>query len=278
MLNWLTKGYFDIAKFISPFVFLSTFFVWLHFVKKNTSIKKNRRVLIKTGICAITAASLAPLFIIILTGRLFNFLSGVGTVFKSITGFGSFISLISAVFKGFSITGGLLFLAILILFAVKDAKKMTFAILYPFPLFAALARISCFLKGCCFGVRTEPSLLSITYPPGSLASRVHFSKYHRESRFLESFPVHPTQLYIIASMLLLYGAVVLMNHLGVRKNIIAGTVLSGYGLANFLIEFLREETILFNFLTLGQFMDIAITGIGIYLMFLVKEEDIFEGK
>lgn len=279
MLNWLTKGYIDITKYVNPPLFLLWLFIWYRLVKKNLDLKKNRKILVKTAIYALVAAASAPLFIIVLSGNLFNFLSGLGTVFKSITSFSAFIKLTDVIFKGFSITGGLLFLSVLLVLVVKEARKMTFAILYPFPLFAALARINCFLKGCCFGSpATESSLFSITYPAGSPASRAHFIKFQRASRFLESMPVHPTQLYIIASMLLLYGAVVLMNHLGVRKNIIAGTVLSGYSFANFLIEFLREEPLLFNFLTLGQFMDIGILSIGIYLIFFVKEEAIIEGK
>ncbi|MBO4441199.1 prolipoprotein diacylglyceryl transferase [bacterium] len=276
MLNWLTKGYFDIAKYTGPVILLIAVIVWFCLIMKNTDIKKNKKALIKIGICALVLATVAPFVSLTLTGKLFNFLAGFGNIFKSAQNF--FGTLKTVFCKGFSITSGLMFLAVLIVFVVKDAKKMTFAILYPFPLFAAIARVNCFLKGCCFGVRTNISLLSVTYPPGSQASKFHFAKFNRESRFLESLPVHPTQLYIAAAMLLLYAAVILMNRFGVRKNIIAGTVLSGYGFANFLIEFLREEPLLFNFLTLGQFMDFVIIGIGIYLIFSVKEEEIFESK
>lgn len=275
MLNWLSSGAIDIAGRITPFLFLLDVLIWFLLVRKKTSIKKNRKILVKTGVFSLLGAAIAPLLIIVVSGKLFPFLSSAGKLIKSINSFAMFKTALSIAFKGFSITGGILILSIVLLFALKDAKKLTFAILYPFPLFAALARINCFLKGCCFGKLYE-GVFAIKYPPASLASRQHYAQSLLPSRYVASMPVHPTQLYIIFSMFMLFIGVVLMNKFKVKKNIIAGTVLSGYGFFNFFIELSREEPLVFNFITMGQIMEIILFCLGLYLVFKVKEEDISE--
>ncbi len=57
-----------------------------------------------------------------------------------------------------------------------------------------LTRMGCFLRGCCYGVRTE-SAAGISFPPGSLVVEQHS---HRGWHLLEngwSTPVFPTQLF-----------------------------------------------------------------------------------
>lgn len=277
MLNWLSSGAIDIAGRITPFLFLLDVLIWFLLVRKKTSIKKNRKILVKIGLLSLLGAAIAPLLIIIVSGHLFPFLSSAGKLIKSINSFAMFKTALSIAFKGFSITGGILILSIVLLFALKDAKKLTFAILYPFPLFAALARINCFLKGCCFGKLYE-GVFAIKYPPASLASRQHYAQSLLPSRYVASMPVHPTQLYIVFSMFMLFIGVVLMNKFKVKKNIIAGTVLSGYGFFNFFIELSREEPLVFNFITMGQIMEIILFCLGLYLIFKVKEEDISESE
>ena len=275
MLNWLSYGAVDITGYITPFLFLLDVLIWFLLVRKKTSIKKNRKILVKTGIFSLLGAAIAPLLIIVVSGKLFPFLSSAGKLIKSINSFAMLKTALIGAFKGFSITGGILILSIVLLFALKDAKKLTFAILYPFPLFAALARINCFLKGCCFGKLYE-GIFAIKYPPASLASRQHYAQSLLPSRYVASMPVHPTQLYIVFSMLMLFTGVVLMNKFKVKKNIIAGTVLAGYGFFNFFIELSREEPLVFNFITMGQIMEIILVFLGFYLIFKVKEEDISE--
>lgn len=275
MLNWLSGGVIDFAGYLSPFLFLFDVLIWFLFVRKLTSIRKNRKTLVKVGIASLTGAAIAPLLIIIVSGNLFPFLSSSWKTIQKIDSFAAFRTILIVAFKGFSITGGILILSVVLLFAVKDAKKLTFAILFPFPLFAALARINCFLKGCCFG-KLYKGIFAITYPPASLVSRQHYAQSLIPSRYVKSFPVHPTQLYIIFSMLFLFIIVAIMNKFKVKKNIIAGTVLSGYGFFNFFIEFFREEPLVFKLITMGQIMEIILFFLGLHLMFKVKEEEIVE--
>jgi Prolipoprotein diacylglyceryltransferase len=277
MLNWVSYGVVDIAGYLSPFVFLFDVLIWFLFVRKETDIIKNRKILIKIGIFSLLGAVISPLLIIVISGNLFPFLSSAWKLIQKINNFTMLKNAIIVAFRGFSITGGILILAIVLLFVLKDAKKLTFAIISPFPLFAALARVNCFCKGCCFGKPYE-GIFSVKYPPASIASRQHYFRKWLPSRYVESFSVHPVQLYIVASMLLIFLAVVLMKKFKVKKNIIVGTVLSGYGFFNFFIEFLREEPLMFNFITVGQLMEIILFFIGVYVIFKVKEEDISENK
>ena len=275
MINWLSGGVVNIARYVTPFTFALYILVWFLMVKKGTDIRKNRKILVKTGLISIAGAAVAPLLIVLVSGNLIPFLSSSWKVIQKIDSFSTFKTVLSIAFKGFSITGGILILSIVLLFAVKDAKKLTFAILWPFPLFAALARINCFLEGCCFG-KLYSGIFAITYPPASLASKQHYMRAFLPSRYVESLPVHPVQLYIIASMFLLLAAVLIMKKFTVKKNIIVGTVLSGYGFFNFLIEFLREEPLVYKFVTMGQIMEFIMFLLGFYVIFKVREEEISE--
>ncbi|MBP5201971.1 prolipoprotein diacylglyceryl transferase [bacterium] len=271
MINWMSGGVINIASYITPEIFVLAVLIWFFMVKKSTDIRKNRGILVKTGLVSIAGAAIAPLFIVLVSGNLFPFLSSSWKVIQKINSFSS----LRSIFKGFSITGGIFILSVVILFVLKDAKKLTFAILWPFPLFAALTRINCFLEGCCFG-KLYNGIFAITYPPASIVSKQQYMKRLLPSRYVESLPVHPVQLYIIVSMLLLFCAVLVMKKLNVKKNIIAGTVLSVYGLSNFMIEFLREEPLVFKLVTMGQIMEFILFVTGLYLVFKVKEEEISE--
>lgn len=275
MINWLSGGVINIARYVTPFTFALYILVWFFMVKKSTGIRKNSKILIKTGLISLAGAALAPLLVVIVSGNLIPFLSSSWKLIGKIDSFSTFKTVVTMAFKGFSITGGILILSLVLLFAVKDAKKLTFAILWPFPLFAALSRINCFLEGCCFG-KIYSGIFAITYPPASIASRQHYTRRLLPSRYVESLPVHPVQLYIIVSMLLLFAAVLIMKKFNVRKNIIVGTVLSGYGFFNFFIEFLREEPLVFKFVTMGQILEFILFLLGFYVIFKVREEEISE--
>ena len=275
MINWISGGVVNIARYVTPVIFALAVLIWFLMVKKHTDIRKNKKILIKTGLISVAGAAMAPLLIVLVSGNLFPFLSSSWKVLQKINSFSAFRNVFNTVFKGFSITGGILILSIVILFVVKDAKKLTFAILWPFPLFAALTRINCFLEGCCFG-KLYNGIFAVTYPPASIVSKQQYMKRLLPSRYVESLPVHPAQLYIIVSMLLLFCAVAIMKKMKVKKNIIAGTVLAGYGLSNFVIEFFREEPLVFKFVTMGQIMEVILFLIGLSLIFKVKEEDISE--
>lgn len=275
MINWISGGVINVARYVTPVIFILAVLIWFLMVKKSTDIRKNRKILIKTGLISIAGAAMAPLLIVLVSGNLIPFLSSSWKVLQKIDSFSTFRNVFNAVFKGFSITGGIFILSIVVLFVVKDAKKLTFAMLWPFPLFAALTRINCFLEGCCFG-KLYNGVFAVKYPPASIVSKNQYMKGLLPSRYVESLTVHPTQLYIVFAMLLLFCIVLILKKLKLKKNVIVGTVLSGYGFFNFFIEFMREEPKVFKFVTMGQIMEFILFFIGLHLIFKVKEEEISE--
>jgi len=275
MLNWLSYGVISISKYVSPFLFATAVAAWYFVLRRHIPVKKNYRLLIKVAATSCVGAGLSPLLIIILSGRLISFFNSSITALNKINNWNSFQSLIATLFRGFSITGGLFILSIVLLFVVKDARKLIFGIFYPFPLFAAIARLNCFMEGCCFG-KIYAGPLSVKYPPASHASKLHHLRHGLISRFEISFPVHPTQLYIVFSMFFLFFILFIMNRLKIQKNITAGTMLIGYGISNFIIEFLRQEPLLYDFMTIGQFMQIILISLGFYIIFKVNNCEVKE--
>ncbi|MGI6394254.1 MAG: prolipoprotein diacylglyceryl transferase family protein [bacterium] len=273
MLNWLSYGVVEISKYLSPFIFAIAAGAWFFVLKNHIPIKKNYKALTKIAVVSCVGAGLSPLLIIVFSGRLLSFFSGSISTLKRVNDWNTFQALLATLLKGFSITGGLLLLTIILLFVMKNEKKLMFGILYPFPVFAATARLNCFLQGCCFGKMWDGPF-AIKYPPASHASKFHYLKHGLVSRFEVSFPVHPVQLYISISMLVLFAVLVIMDKFKVPRNVTVGTMLIGYGMINFNIEFLRVESLLYNFLTMGQFMEIIIVALGFYVAFKVKESDI----
>ncbi len=273
MLNWLSYGVVDISKYTTPLIFAVAIVAWFLVLKKYIPIKNNYRLLIKVAAASCAGAGISPILIVIFSGKFLSFLSSSMTKIQKINDWNAFQALLAALFKGFSITGGLLILAIILLFVVHDARKLIFGIFYPFPLFAAITRINCLMEGCCFG-KIWDGPCAVKYPPASHASRLHHLKHGLISRFEVSYPVHPVQAYLVISMFILFLILFVMNRFKVSRNIIAGSALIGYGTINFIIEFLRVEPLLYNFLTVGQFMEIIITALGFYIIFKVRDCEI----
>lgn len=125
--------------------------------------------------------------------------------------------------RGLVFYGGLALAVPLCLLANRwtgvPAGAMADSVALTLPLSLAVARVGCFLNGCCGG---KPSGLpwAVTFP-GS------------------SGPVHPTQLYELVLDLVLFGVMLaLRRHLRARWSAFF-LFLSGYGLVRFLVEFFR---------------------------------------
>ncbi len=278
MINWLTYGLVPVSDYTGPFVFSVAVVVWFLILKKYIPIKQNFALLTKVAAASFAGAVLTPLIMIMIQGDLIPFFKQTFEKIGVINDWQSFKRLAYVANKGFSITGGLTILVIVLFFIIDKAKKLSFGILYPFPLFAAITRINCLLEGCCFGRRYEGPL-AIVFPPGSPVSRFHKRRYGLVSMFERSFPVFPSQISIIFSMLLLFSILFLMNKFKVRKNIIVGTMLAGYGFFNFLIEIFRQETrVIGNYLTSGQVMEIFLIIIGFYIIFKIDEKSLVAKK
>ncbi len=104
-----------------------------------------------------------------------------------------------------------------------------------------ITRIGCFLRGCCYGKRTD-SFLGISFPKESLVWQQHHSRgWHVGENW--SDPVFPTQLFESALGFLLFGITVWM--LIKKRDRLRGSVfltfMGLYAIGRFLLEFIRDD-------------------------------------
>ena len=125
-------------------------------------------------------------------------------------------------------------------------------------------RIGCFMAGCCWGdlavshdalanhsianqVQTLPwlsghlSALSVTFPAGSFAFEQHLALGLVDSSNSHSLPVHPVQLYEVATVLLLLIVLRKFPLSGSRPGSLAGIATAAYASLRFLLEFVRAD-------------------------------------
>ena len=170
---------------------------------------------------------------------------------------------------------GLLLFALPLLFLFSRLAGISFRAMFdllalPALLGLALVRIGCFLAGCCWGdllrahgkiadaqlaaqVHSLPWLTgdwiatAVRFPQGSHAYEQHYLLGLVGPAATESLPVHPTQLYESAGLLLLLGLLRLYEKSRPNPGRLGLMALGGYCLLRFLIEYLRAD----NALVLG---------------------------
>lgn len=151
------------------------------------------------------------------------------------------------------------------------------------PLAHAFGRLGCFFNGCCYGKMSHvPWAISfprvpwdVTQPPvGSPPYLDHIQRFSTLSPSIDhwSLPVHPTQLYGIVGLLLLF---VVMHALRKYWNPFQGFVLPAYlvlyGVGRFLIEFYRgDNKIMFAGLTDQQVFSVVFVAVGVVLFLLLR--------
>lgn len=121
--------------------------------------------------------------------------------------------------------GGAAAFAVLVYFLMKEERKhllSLFNMLIPGVVLAhAIGRIGCFTAGCCYGKPTD-SPLGIIFPRGYYADIV-----------FGQVPVHPTQLYEAAFLILFYFCLKFLPKVKDHK---FASYLIGYGLFRALLE------------------------------------------
>lgn len=163
-------GPFQISSFSLAIAFAIFIFIWLcskdNLLQKFISKEEFKNLTIETSIIAIIG------------GRVLHVLS-------DLQNYKSFLDIISIWNGGLSVLGAL-FAALIYSFICL--KKRNIAILsvldraaINIPIIHAIARIGCFLAGCCFGCKTNLSW-AITYTNPEVAAPLYT-------------PIHPTQLY-----------------------------------------------------------------------------------
>lgn len=129
-------------------------------------------------------------------------------------------------------------------------KTLDILMLY-LPLAHAFGRMGCFLNGCCSG---KPTSLpwGIVFP-GQIDA------------------VHPSQLYSVFALLMIFLILKLIR----RKQLFNGQIFSAYlilyGLKRFLIEFIRDNPVLWLGLSIYQYISLLLIGAGIFSYVLLKK-------
>lgn len=144
-----------------------------------------------------SAALLAVMAVFFLVGaRLFNYLVNSGE-------YGSGMSLTSFRFAGFSLYGGVLgAIAAVLLWSVfrkKSVWPVLDALILPGAAAFVMARIGCFLNGCCAGKATN-SVLGVVFPARQKSQDLLASVFTVFS--VKNVAVYPTQLFEAALALL----------------------------------------------------------------------------
>lgn len=109
------------------------------------------------------------------------------------------------------------------------------------PLGLGFGRMGCLLAGCCFG-RVSHVPWAIEFPSDSPASDWQFKHDLLKSKFLQSLPVHPTQIYESAASFAIAAICLLAIH--GRKRYDGQVFLSFvvlYAAARFVLEFWRSD-------------------------------------
>lgn len=127
--------------------------------------------------------------------------------------------------------------------AIKILPTLDLAAYYA-PIFQAIARLGCFLGGCCYGIKTS-SFFGIYYTP-ALAT------------------IHPTQLYSSIAHLLLFLMLYCARKTSLKEGSLVGLYLIGESIERFLTDFLRAERTFFaphDLLSINQWLCLGIIGI-----------------
>jgi prolipoprotein diacylglyceryl transferase len=131
----------------------------------------------------------------------------------------------------------------------------------------AITRVGCLLFGCDFGARSTLPW-AIRFPQGSPAWHRHTELYGLSRDALQSYPVHPTQVYESLVGLFLFALLMLIRKY--RKfsgQVFLGWVL-GYGILRPLIEVVRDDDQRGNVgaLSTSQFIGIVSVVLGVALL------------
>lgn len=128
--------------------------------------------------------------------------------------------------------------------AYADAAAPAFALGY------SVARIGCFLNGCCFGTHSDLPW-AVRFPEHTMAFFDHWSKGWLQSDDVLSLPVHPTQLYHAAAGFFLF--LLLRQCQGKWRGSRVALGIASYGFLRFFLQFVRgDRTPVLGFLDINQ--------------------------
>lgn len=108
------------------------------------------------------------------------------------------------------------------------------------PLAHAIARLGCFLNGCCCGVPSERPW-TLCFPPSSEAYRDQLDAGLIDAMAECSLPVHATQLYEAAGLLFIFALLWLLRRRRPADGVVLCAYLSLYGVLRFITESFRGD-------------------------------------
>jgi len=129
----------------------------------------------------------------------------------------------------------------------------------------AVGRIGCFMRGCCYGKVTE-AWCAIRFPAhidrdgylvGSDVYMDHLASGRIDPAAQWSLPVHPTQLYSVAALLVISAILWRLYDRRSFDGMVSASYLILYGVWRFAIEFLRAEPRVLFGLTVWQWTSIG---------------------
>jgi len=124
-------------------------------------------------------------------------------------------------------------------FKIPVVKAMDLMAVY-LPLGQAITRVGCFLNGCCFGTASELPW-AVRYPPHSLAHQEQVIQGLIAADTPHSLPVHPTQLYMVAGLMLMFWALRRVLNRPHATGAICAWYSVLYGILRLLVEFVRGD-------------------------------------
>ena len=161
---------------------------------------------------------------------------------------------------GLTFYGGLILVLIGGFFYSRYRRiSMLFYLDYLIPYLAlgyAIARIGCFLNGCCYGIETE-SFLGVVIPT------------------VDNVPRHPTQLYSFFAMLVVFAITYFIRERSRIRGEVFLSFIILYGIYRFIVEFFRVSEREVLGLTLAQIkiLPFMVLALIILLICLNREQD-----
>ena len=104
----------------------------------------------------------------------------------------------------------------------------------------AVARVGCFLQGCCYGVVCDQPWC-ISFPVGSMAHEMHLRAGILDPAINGSLPVHPLQLYFLAAGLAITAVTLLVVRYGNFDGEGALLALVLFSASSAVLEFWRHD-------------------------------------
>lgn len=129
------------------------------------------------------------------------------------------------------------------------------------PLLQSISRVGCFLAGCCYGIHTE-SWIGVTYTDSMSLAPLYY-------------PMHPTQLYSSAALLLIFIVMYgILQYLFKKPGQLLFWYLILESTERFFIDFLRADRIMVTeFLSYHQIIALVLFSIGALLLSVSLTQD-----